>query len=138
MSAPGPMSARRAVKDFEVVVDGKKYFVGAEDNVWVGVAQTSLTCPSVSTPEKFDPARFIFPARDDGKGANALPFFGWGLRSCPGYKFAELQIAVLLCLIATKKIQFKEDPTRPVKPVYKPTLVPDNNEGCWLVVSKNT
>jgi cytochrome P450 len=135
MAISAPMAARRCISDFVLEVDGANYHVQKDWNVWVGLAYTVLNCPAITNPDKFDPYRFL-PPRNEASEANALPGFGFGVRSCPGYRFADLQITVLIALVAMKKLKFAASKDhKPCVPEYKPTLVPKNGE-CWLVVEK--
>jgi cytochrome P450 len=133
MTSPGPMGARYVSKDMDFALDDKLYRVAKGENLWVGYAPTVMLSPDISSPLLFNPARFLGPNPEASK-PYALPYFGVGLRLCPGQKLAEAELKNFLALLAVGKFQCQLDPDRRCVWKYSPTPVAAN--GCWLTVTK--
>ena len=76
-----------------------------------------------SSPESFDPDRWL-DERRDAVPRNAYLPFGTGPRACIGEQFAWTETIAVLAVLA-RSWSFRSDPTLEVTPQYRVTLRPD-------------
>ena len=113
----GLFTERQAETDLEV--DG--FLIPQGSQIVNALCLTLDDKNSFKNPGKFDPDN-IGPARKTGL---AFSPFGFGVRKCPGYKFAEVEMALVAVeILARFKIEIEEQ-DRDVKHVYGFITKPD-------------
>ncbi|XP_032682978.1 cytochrome P450 9e2-like [Odontomachus brunneus] len=96
---PTPMIDRLCVKDFELpaaLPDAKPYVVKKGIIIWIPFYSLHHDPKYFSEPEKFKPERFLKSSEQNECNLDAYYPFGVGPRICIGYRFALLQMKILL------------------------------------------
>jgi len=130
LSRTAPFSSRIAGKD--LTIDGHSIPEGTH---LLNAVCLSLMDPQVfPRPEKFDPDRFS----PENSSCRSLAFspFGFGVRKCPGYKFAHMELLTALAVVLnnfTLKAKHVEQDNW-VKPKFG--FVTKPQEEIWIEINK--
>jgi len=121
----GTFSERKADKDVEI----GGFFIPEGSQI---VNSLCLTLDDKSTfpnPEVFDPDNF-----QNTKSSKSLAFspFGFGIRKCPGYRFANMEMVVAAVEVLSRFKVVVIDNENVVKPVYGFVTKPDKE--CWVKI----
>jgi len=92
------MLLRKALKDIDVTVDGKKYTIPEGDIVGVSPTISMRLESTFPNADKFDPDRYG-PGREEHKIPYAYMGFGGGRHSCMGQSFAFMQVKTILSVL---------------------------------------
>lgn len=92
------MILRRAERDVEINVHGKKYVIPKGDFVCVSPTVSMRIKSTFADPDTFDPDRFAAP-REEHKRPYSYLGFGGGLHSCMGQNFAFVQVKTILSIL---------------------------------------
>ncbi|XP_068743942.1 cytochrome P450 4c21-like isoform X1 [Montipora capricornis] len=117
---PGDITARVALLDVEI----GGYFVPAGTYIILPIDAMQRCSSFWPDSEKFNPKRF--EENDEQSSTHSYTYFpfGCGPRKCIGYKFALMEMKVVIATLV-KKFSFSEVPGCVVKEVNKGTTQPD-------------
>ena len=123
----GLFSERKAEHDVEI--DG--FIIPKDSQILNALCLTLDDKNSFPNPDYFDPENFT----EDRKLGIAFSPFGFGVRKCPGYRFADVEMAIAAILILSK-FKISVDKTEgTVGPVYGFVTKPERE--IWVTVEQN-
>jgi len=123
----GLFSERKAEHDVEI--DG--FIIPKDSQILNALCLTLDDKNSFPNPDYFDPENFA----EDRKLGIAFSPFGFGVRKCPGYRFADVEMAIAAILILSK-FKISVDKTEgTVGPVYGFVTKPERE--IWVTVEQN-
>ncbi|KYQ60379.1 Cytochrome P450 9e2 [Trachymyrmex zeteki] len=132
---PIPVLERVCEKTFELpsaLPNGKSFIVKKGMTFWIPNFAIQRDEKYYNSPEKFDPERFL---NDKMHSSSWYMPFGLGPRMCIAYRFAVLEIKILMFHLLTRcDLKFCTKTISPMKFAKHPMIMPEN--GFWLNIQR--